>query len=197
MLLALFFVSGCASVLSPGPAPVRLQLSPPMPERMAMRPMNRQVVVAMPVASRALDADTIALVFHGREVRVLADARWTGTVPYIVQRSLIAALEAVGAFSGVADENAGIASDVRLLSDIRQFSLHYAAEGATPTAVFAGTFRLLNFANGRIISMRDVDIRVSAEGRDNAALAQAVESALGLGLAEVTPWVVEEMRRLR
>ena len=193
MLLAV----GCANVLSPGPPPVRLQLSPAMPERMAQRPLNRQIVVAMPIAARSLDADTIALVFHGREMRVLADARWAGTVPYIVQRSLIAALEAANAFSGVADESAGIASDVRLLSDIRQFSLHYAEEGATPTAVFAATFRLLNLSNGRIINMRDVDMRIPAQGRDNAAMAQAMETALGLGLAEITPWVVEEMRNVR
>jgi ABC-type uncharacterized transport system auxiliary subunit len=164
---------------------------------MAQRPLNRQIIVAMPIAARALDADTIALIFHGREMRVLADARWAGTVPYMVQRSLIAALEASNAFSGVADESAGIASDVRLISDIRQFSLHYDAEGAVPAAVFAATFRLLNLSNGRIMNTRDVDIRVPAQARDNAALAQAMEAALGLGLAEVTPWVVEGVRSLR
>jgi len=159
--------------------------------------LERQIVVAMPVAGRAIDADTIALVFHGREVRILADARWTGAVPYIVQRSLIAALESTNALSGVMDESAGIASDARLLSEIRQFSLHYADERTPPTAVFAATFRLLNLSNGRIMGMRDVDIRVPADGRDNAALARAMEIALGRGLAELAPWTIEEMRKLR
>ena len=200
LLLPLLLTVGCASVLSPGPAPVRLQLSPPLPERMAERPqgpLNRQIIVALPIAGRAIDSDSIALVFHEREVRVLADARWAGTVPYMVQRGLIAALEATGALSGVADESVGIASDVRLLSDIRQFSLHYATEGTTPTAVFSAAFRLLNLSNGKIMAMRDVDVRIPADGRDNAALARAMEAAFGRGLAEVAPWVIEEMRKLR
>jgi ABC-type uncharacterized transport system auxiliary subunit len=168
-----------------------------MPEKMTERPLNRQLIVARPVAGREIDADTIALLFHGREVRVLADARWTGTVPSIVQRSLIRALESANALSGVADESAGIASDARLLSDIRQFSLHYADEGTKPTAVFIATFRLLSLSSGQIMGMRDVDIQVPAEDRDNAALARAMEIALSRGLAQVVPWVVEEMRKLR
>ena len=192
----ILLAGGCMSALSPGPPPARLQLSPPMPESMAGPPLNRQIIVAMPTAERALDADTIALVFHGREVRVLADARWTGSVPYIVQRGLIAALESTKALSGVADESAGIVPDVRLLGDIRQFSLHYAEEGATPTAVFAVTFRLINLSNGKIMGMRDLDIQVAAEGRDTASLARAMEIALGRGLAELAHWVVAEMRRL-
>ena len=53
LILSLFLVSGCASMLSSGPAPVRLQLSPPMPESMAQRPLNRQIIVVMPIAARA------------------------------------------------------------------------------------------------------------------------------------------------
>ncbi|MCL1940168.1 MAG: ABC-type transport auxiliary lipoprotein family protein [Desulfovibrionaceae bacterium] len=193
----MLWAGGCVNPLNPGPPPVRLQLSPAMPERMAERPLNRQLIVAMPVAGREIDADTIALLFHGREVRILADARWTGTVPFIVQRSLIRALESANALSGVADESAGIASDARLLSDIRQFSLHYADEGARPVAVFSATFRLLSLSSGQIIGVHDVDIQAPADGRDNTALARAMETALGQGLAQVVPWVVEEMRGLK
>lgn len=192
----LLWVSGCAGLFNPGPPPSRLQLSPPMPAKMAEKPFNKQLVVATPLAGREIDSDNIALVFNEREVRVLADARWTGTAPSLVQRNVIAALESAGALSGVADESAGIAADARLLSDIRQFSLHYTEEGGMPGAVFEGTFRLLNLSTGKVVGIRSVDIKVPASSRDKTALVRAMETALGQGLHQIVPWIVEEMRKI-
>lgn len=194
LVCCLLGLNACASILNPGPPPLRLQLSPPMPGSMMDKPLDRQLVVATPVAGRDVDSDAISLVFSGREVRILAGARWTGTVPHLVQRHLIFALESANALAGVADETAGLAPDARLLSEIRQFSLHYAEEGAIPVAAFAATFRLVGFSTGRVMGVRSVEIRAPAEGRDPSALARAMESALGRGLEQIVPWVVQTMR---
>ena len=55
-------LSACASMLDPGPAPARLQLQPAMPGPMAGKPSGKQLVVAMPLAGRDIDTDSIALV---------------------------------------------------------------------------------------------------------------------------------------
>ena len=197
ILFAVLCLSGCGALFAPGPPPSRLQLSPPMPAKAAETPLNRQMIVATPVAGRDIDSDSIALVFNGREVRILADARWAGTVPQMIQRNVIAAFEAADVLRGVGDESAGMAADARLLSDIRQFSLHYADEGGIPTAVFEGTFRLLGLSSGKIIGTHTVNVRVPAGGKDKAALVRAMETALGRGLGEIVPWAAERMRQLR
>lgn len=197
ILLASLLLSACAAMFSPGPPPSRLQLSPAMPGKMAGTPLNKQLVVATPLAGSEIDSDSIALVFNGREVRYLADARWTSPVPSLLRRNLIEALEATGALRGISDEMAGIAANARLLTDVRQFSLHYSADNSPPVAVFDATFRLLNLSDGKIAGTKTVEVKTPASGTDKAALVRACETALEKALAETASWVVEEMRRMK
>ena len=190
-------LSACALMLDPGPAPARLQLQPAMPGPMAGKPSGKQLVVAMPLAGRDIDTDSIALVFNGREVRYLAGARWTSPAPNILQRALIDGLTATNSLRGVTDESAGIVADAKLLCDLRQFSLHYGDPKGTPTAVLEASFRLLNLSSGSIMATRNVRIEVPASGRDNAALVTACETALSRCLAEISPWVVQNMGNAR
>lgn len=194
LLVCTLFLGACGALFDSGPPPSRLQLNPAMPAKTSTAPVNKQLTVVTPLAGRDIDSDRIALVFHGREVRALADANWTAPVPYMIQRNLIAAFESSGVLLGVGDESAGIASDARLLSDIRQFSLLYAEEDGIPAAVFEATFRLMSLNNGRIIGVHEVNVRVPADGKDNAALVTAMESALAKGLSDVVAWAERTMR---
>lgn len=189
ILLALsLFLPSCASMLSPGPPPARLQLAPSMPPQLSAKPLDKQLVVAMPLAGRDIDTDSIALVFHDREVRYLSGVRWVSAVPHMLQRSLIDAFVSANVLRGVTDESAGIAATAKLLCDVRQFSLHYADPKGPPTAVIIAHFRLLNLANGAITGTRIVEVKVPASGSGNLALVSASEAALSRCLAEVVPW---------
>lgn len=196
LLGGLFNLQGCTGILNPGPPPSRLRLSPPMPEASVDKVLNRQLIVAAPVAGREMATDAILLVFNNREVRVLAGVRWMTPVEQLVERNLLAALEQAKILGGVAGESAGIAADARLLTDIREFSFHYAEEGAVPVAVFEAGFQLLAFSSGKITATRVVKVSVPAGGRDTDALAGAMETALGQGLEQVIPWVASKMRKL-
>lgn len=197
LLCGLLLLSACAAMLDPGPPPARLQLVPSMPAQRMAPPLNKQLTVAAPAAGREIDTDNIALIFNDREVRYLSGARWTSTVPFLVQRNLIEALESANILRGVGNESAGMASDVRLLTDIKQFGLRYAGKETAPNAVFDATFRLLSLSNGKILSTRTVEVTVPAGGKENAALARAVETAFSKALAETVDWVAGEMRALR
>ena len=194
LLSAALLLAGCSAMLDPGPPPVRLRLAPSMPERQTGTALNKQLTVAEPLAGREIDTDSIALVFNGREVRYLAGARWTGTASFLVQRFVVEALEAANILRGVSNEIAGAAADARLLTDIRQFGLEYSSEDATPEAVFDATLRLLNLPDGKILGTRAVKARVPATGRDQAALARAVENAVTKALAEIPLWIAGQMR---
>lgn len=194
VVIGLSLLAGaCAAMLDPGPPPVRLQLKPAVAASEYGYGGKGQVIVAVPVAGREVDTDGIALVFHEREVRYLAGARWTNTAPQLLQRFTIDALEASGAFAGVGDEVGGFMADARLTSDLRAFSLYYADAKAAPVARFAAVFRVMDLRSGAMLGTRTVETQAAATSTDNAALARAMEEALAKALRELTPWVVELM----
>ena len=191
LLFPMFVLAGCGGILNPGPAPTRLQLRPIMPAQIAATPTQQQIVVGLPSAGRDLDTDQIALIFGRREVRYLADARWTAQTPSLLQRSYIDALTSSGVFRGVSDESAGISAGTKLISTVRGFGLHYEREGAVPTAEFEASFQLLNLNDGSIMASMTVRTTAAAAGTSPAALAGACEDALSQGLAKLAPWVAE------
>ncbi len=192
--LVLFFalaLSGCAAAFNPGPAPTRLQLHPALPGRIAQTPAHDQITVGRPSAGPDLDTDQIRLVFGRREIRYLADARWTVPAPMLAQRACIDALTASGAFSGVSDETVGLASGIKLVIDLRDFGLHYAKEGAVPTAEFEANFQLLRLNDGMVLASTSLRTSAQAASGSPDALAAACEDALSQALAKLAPWAAE------
>jgi ABC-type uncharacterized transport system, auxiliary component len=198
LLCAVLLLSSCVSgMLNPGPPPTRLALSPALPGALPGLPVDKQLVVAVPVSGSELDTDRIVLVFSGREVRSLAQARWTGSAPTLFRAKMIEALESTGSLRGIGDEMAGLSADARLLTDLRKFALYYENEGGTPVAVIEAGFRLLNLRDGRIAGALTVAGRAAAAGNGEAELARAMEEAMKKVLDELAPWVVGEMRKLK
>lgn len=189
--------TACASLISPGPPPSRLQLHPALPGPLAAGPAQKQVIVAMPSAGRELETDAIALIFNGREVRHLAGARWTGSVPRILQRFFVEALESSRAAAGVSDDVTGLVANARLLSDIKVFGLEYADEKNPPRARFNATFRLLDLYSGKMLAVYSIDNSLPASGNDAVALAGACEKVLEKSLAELAAWTGQELRRAK
>lgn len=194
LLIFIAFMSGCLPRLDPGPAPVRVRLTPAMPGSAGMAPSKHQLTVSTPSLLQDIDNDRIALIFHSREMRTLSGVRWSSALGEILYRSLTEALQSTEAFSGVGDELAGLASQRRLNSDITLFALEYATETEAPVARFSGTFRLLNSMEAKVIATLQIDIKVPAGSTDNAALVGALEKALEQGLAQISTWAVQNSR---
>ncbi len=194
LLVAALSLPACLPKLDPGPPPARLRLNPALPGKLREKPLNKQIIVSLPQADGDIDTDRIALIYPSREVRYLSGARWAGTMSALFQRDLMAALQSTNALRGVVDDTAGIAADVRLLSDIRLFALEQDAADGPLTAVFAGTFRLIDIMDGKVLATRLVEFKVPAAGKETALLTKAMESVLEKTLAEVSVWVVETLR---
>jgi cholesterol transport system auxiliary component len=190
LLVAAFCLAGCGGLLNSGPAPTRLLLKPALPPHTTGRPVNKQLVVAAPTSGNIPAGDGITVVFRNREIRMLADARWTAEAPLLIQRSLVDALEATGGLRGVGDDTEGLQADVRLLTDIREFGLRWGEDDTPPVGVFAAVFRLLDLRNGRISASLHVEATTPAAGKNNTDLAVACETALSKGLAQCAAWVL-------
>lgn len=197
LLCALLLPACVGNALNPGPPPTRLALTPALPGALPGAPVDKQLVVAVPVSGSELDNDRIALVFSGREVRYFAQARWTGSVPGLLRTRIIEALESTGSLRGIGDEMAGLSADARLLTDLRKFALYYENENGAPVAVIEASFRLLNLRDGKVAGALTVAERVAAADNGETALAGAMEEAMKKCLDTLAPWVVGEMRRLK
>ena len=189
LVAATALLGGCITLIDTGPAPVRMQLNPPMPQAPLAKPLPTQLMVMRPNATATVNRDAIALLFNNREVRYLANVRWESTAPQLVQQALVQAFETANVFRGVAPDGSGIADDMRLMTDIRQFVLRYADEKGIPTAVFAAQFQLVDTGTGTVLGSLTVETTAPASGSDNHALVAACEAALGKALAQVVPWV--------
>lgn len=194
LLLMLAGPGGCLPRLDPGPAPTRVRLAPAMPGPVAAGKTKHQIMVAAPSLAEDIDNDRLTLIFHGREVRHLAGVRWSSGLGSIMHDSLMKALESTGAFAGVGDEIDGLAAQRRLNSDIQLFGLEYNSETSAPVARLTATFRLMNTMEARIISTKQIDIKVPAGGMDDDVIIRALEQALEQGLAEVSAWTAGNIR---
>ncbi|MDR3176514.1 MAG: ABC-type transport auxiliary lipoprotein family protein [Desulfovibrio sp.] len=196
LLLALCLcLSGCGALLAPGPAPARLQLRPALPGKLAAAPADKQLVAARPSAGSEISGDAIAMSLGNREIRYLSGALWTADVPSLVQRFALEALEESNILRGVGDESIGIAADLRLLIDIREFGLHCETEESLPVGVFSARFLLLDARDGKVSGTLHVRETAQASDNDPVALAVACETALGRGLAKSTQWVARMLGR--
>lgn len=196
LILSLVMSAGCTSILTPGDPPVRLQLKPALPGPVGARTTNRQMSVAMPLAGQDVDSDNVMLLFNDRELRVLAGVRWAANVPFLVQRGLVEAIDSASFLRGVSDESSGMLSDARLLTDIRDFSLHYTDENTPPKAVLEATFRLVTTSGGQVLGSRTISVEHQATGTNTPALAAAMENALSDMLAQVVPWTAGVLRKM-
>jgi ABC-type uncharacterized transport system auxiliary subunit len=154
-----------------------------------------QLVVARPTAGNEISSDAIAVSFPNREIRYLSATFWTADVPFLVQRFMLEALDASGGLRGVGDDTMGLAADLRLLIDIREFGLRCLEDGTPSQGVFAAHVRLLDLRNGKILGSLNVEEKTAAGDGDNSALALACEGALSQGLARCVAWVLQNSGR--
>lgn len=187
----LLFSTACAPILNPGEPPVSIHFMPHFSVMDAGNEKTRklQVTVATPMAPAELNNDSIALLINGREYRRLAGYRWVGTVPELIQRSLIAGLDSSRAFASVSAAGAGIRPNVRILCDISQFAFDY-PEGGSPSIDVRMTLKAIDFSSGVVLGSLPVERRVPARSSkvdDMAAVAETVTADI---VRDVNNWLI-------
>ena len=202
VLCLCFFASGCASFLSPGDPPARLNFAPEFTATVpgTARTRAMQVVVSRPSLPTELSGDSIILLINQREMRRLAGYRWASSVPDILERAIVAAFNQSGAFAAVASSTSGITSRFHLLADVDQFAMRVPQTSenrpAGPsTAIIRGTFRLVNHTEGKTLATLPVSVEQGATASDSNAMAEAMEKATVRMMEEVVPWAVGVLSR--
>lgn len=182
-------LAGCAggglgSVLAPAPAET-FDLSPAAnPTGLRAGRARGTLIIAEPVALRAIDTDRIVVKPRANEVTYLSGAQWSDRLPRLVQARLIQTFQDASRLTTVARPGEGVDGDNQLLTEIRAFEID-ASRGAVARVEM--TVRLVGTRSGRVVAGEVFRAEVAGSTEPRAAAA-ALDRALLEVLTRVVAW---------
>ena len=183
--------AGCAGLPKQGPAPNLYSLSPKSTFAPDLPRVTEQIALALPVTSRALDTDRIALRPGPLEYRYYKDVRWTGSLPAMLQTLLLESFENSGAAPAVGREASLLRTDYLLLTDIREFQADDFGPGA-PRANVRVAFKIVRQPEARILDAMSFSAEVEA-GSGAQGMVSAFDQALGSVLRQGVEWSIRRI----
>lgn len=187
--LLLASLGGCA-LLSTGKGDGATQYAPdPRVEASPGWPSVRwSLTVAQPTAARAIDSARIAVRPSPQELQVYKGAQWAKRPSEMLEDAVLRALEDSGRIGVVSRQGTGIATDYRLVLDMRRFESDYAS--GQPAATIEVRAKLLHGTAPDVVASRTFLQAVPAEGTAVPAVVEAFETALAGMARELAGWTL-------
>jgi phospholipid/cholesterol/gamma-HCH transport system substrate-binding protein len=147
------------------------------------------LAVPEPTATIMFDTQKFLVRPSGAEGPTFANAKWSDTLPKLLQAKIIQSFENAGLLRSVVRPMDALTPDRQLQIDIRRFQLTVEAE---PVAEVEFAARLLA-SDGKIIDARIFRASVPAGAADAAAAAAALNEAFGKAAVELVAWTTAAM----
>lgn len=181
-------LAGCAALGGTGEVLDTYDLVAPATVSAAPVRRGTQVLIAEPVAVRALDSQNIVVETAPFTIEYLGGAQWGDRLPRLVQSRLAEAFEGADRFAGVGLPGQGLAIDYQVVTDIRSFGIDLNA-GVAEVDI---AVKLLNDRNGVIVSDRafQASVPVSSSG-DSDTYVRALNAAFADVSARIVTWVAQ------
>lgn len=146
------------------------------------------LTVNQPTAARAIDSTRIAVRPVPQELQVYKDAQWAQRPSEMLESAVLRALEDSGRIRVVSRHGSGIATDYRLLLDVRRFESDYAS--GQPAATIEVRAQLLRGAAPEVVASRT--FLQTAPSPDTAvpAVVGAFETALAGMARDLAGWAL-------
>lgn len=187
-------LSSCALLGGGKKATATTQYSPlvPVVASPVSHSSSRQLVVDVTYTTPVLNNLRIAVRPTGHELEVYKDVRWANTPSEMLTTHLLETFERMNAFRTVARSGAGLAPDLRLGLEIRQFESVYS--GGAPSAVIVVVAKLIDSGAEREIQSREFTASVPAASVDVPSVVDAFASAMSRIDADIAAWTVASAR---
>lgn len=186
-ILGLVLLSGCGSVLGTKTPPDTYALTgtPAVEGRASPR---RQILIAEPIALKALDSEQIVIKPTPSSIQYLADSQWSDRLPKIVQAKLIQAFENSGRVGGVGRPGEGLAIDYQISTSIRSFEVR--VQGGN-TAVVEISAKVINDRNGTVRDQQVFRSTSPVRGSSNEAYVEALDRAFDNVTTDLVRWALQ------
>lgn len=185
----LMSLGGCA-LLSPGKGDGATPYAPD--PRVVAEPswpsVRWSLTVAQPTAARAIDSARIAVRPTPQELQVYKGAQWAKRPSEMLEDAVLRALEDSGRIGVVSRQGTGIATDYRLVLDVRRFESDYAS--GQPAATIEVRAKLLHGMAPDVVASRTFLQAVPARDAAVPAVVDAFETALAGMARDLAGWTL-------
>jgi cholesterol transport system auxiliary component len=148
-----------------------------------------QLAVGRTSGARAADSLRIAVRPTSNELQVYKDAQWAKSPGDMLEDGVLHALEDSGRIAVVARQGSGLASDYRLLLDVRRFESDYDGN-AVPAATIEVTAKLLHVKDQKLAGSRTFLKSQAAATTAVPDVVDAFEQALTAMSGEIAGWTL-------
>lgn len=169
-----------ATLYAPDP---RVQPDPSWPT------VSWQLSLGRPEAARMIDSLRIAVRPVPGELQVYSGASWAKTPTEQLEDTVLRALEDSGKIGGVARQGSGVASDYKLVMDLRRYEADYAGN-AVPSATVEVNAKLLHIPDQAVVAARTFLQATPASATDVASVSAAFGQALERIGGELAGWTL-------
>lgn len=174
--VVLLLSAGCSGLFrSHDPATVTYQLRAPAVPAAPAR-VEATLVIARPAAHPGLDGDRIVVLLPDRRVDAYAGARWSASLPRVVEALLADGFRASDGWRAVVTETSAFPGRYLLQTDIVQFTADYSGGGA-PVARVTLRGELGVYSERRLVASLETSAAVPAAADRQHDVAAAFEAA--------------------
>jgi len=146
--------------------------------------------ILRPDLAGGLDTDRIVLHQPDGSMDFYAKATYPDRLGAIVQQTLLDGFEMSGRIDAVAPEQAALHADYNLVSEVKDFSAHYAQTNGTPSVTVSITAKMTTAHGRAIVSSFSAAKTANASANSAGAVAQALQQALGTAVTEIVNWAL-------
>jgi cholesterol transport system auxiliary component len=194
LVLALFALAACGSVLPKPPAPLPLYRLTPLPPAANAAAVDVQLAVDPPVASASLDTERIALMANPLRINYFADSAWSDRAPEMIQSLVIESLANAGRIRVVTRPSGEVRADAELMIDLERFDAEYRG-GDLPEVHVRLVCRLVHDRNA--IAVRTFDATARPAHNDTPDIVEAFDTAFHAVLVELAPWTADQLAAMK
>jgi cholesterol transport system auxiliary component len=148
------------------------------------------LAILRPDVAAGLDSDRIALTQPDGTMDFYARASYPDRVTPMVQQALLDGFEASGRIDAVAPEQAALHADYNLVTDVKDFAAHYSQPDGIPGVTVSITAKLTTTHGRVIVSSYSTVQTATASLNTAAAVAQALQQALGAAVKAIVDWAL-------
>lgn len=146
------------------------------------------LTVARPTATPSVDSARIAVRPTPQELQVYKGAQWAQRPSEMLEDAVLRALEDSGRIGVISRNGSGIATDYRLLMDVRRFESDYAS--GQPAATIEVRAQLLRGTAPDVVASRTFRQVVPSQDTAVPAVVDAFERALAGLVRDVAGWTL-------
>jgi cholesterol transport system auxiliary component len=146
--------------------------------------------ILRPELTGGLDSDRIVLHQPDGTMDFYAKATYPDRLGALVQQALVDGFEMSGRIAAVAPEQAALHADYNLVTEVKDFSAHYAQADGIPSVTVSITAKMTTAHGRAIVSTFSTTKTLNASANSAGAAAQALQQAFGAAASEIVNWAL-------